>query len=68
MENMMVRCSDNQMDFWLGHQKKDVSGSTRRVWGQVMCGWGVLVGLVDGRLVIGVKTKVAGSFLLRRLH
>ena len=68
LENMMVRCSGDQMDFWLGGQQKDVPRSIRRVRGQVMCGLGVLVGLVDRRLLRGVETKVAGSFLPRRPH
>ena len=51
-----------------GGQQKDISRSTRRVWGQVMCGLGGLVGLVDGRLLRGVVTKVVGSFLPRRPH
>ena len=68
LENMMVRCSGDQMDFWLGGQQKDVPRSIRRVRGQVMCGLGVFVGLVDGRLLRDVETKVAGSFLPRRQH
>ena len=68
LENMMVRCLRDNMDFGLGGQRKDVSRSIRQVRGQVMCGLGVFVGLVDSRLLIDVKTKVAGSFLPRRLH
>ena len=68
LETAMVRWSGNKMDFWLGVQHKDVSLSTRRVQSRVMCGLGVLVGLVVGRLLRGVKTNVAGSFLPRRLY
>ena len=68
LENMMVRCFRDNMDFGLGGQRKDVSRSIRQVRGQVMCGLGVFVGLVDSRLLIDVKTKVAGSFLPRRQH
>ena len=68
LKTVMVRCSDDQMDFWLGCQQKYVFWSTRCVWGQVMCGLGVLVGLVNGRFLRDVKTKVAGSFLSRRPH
>ena len=51
------------MDFLLGGQQKYVSRSTRQVLGQVMCELGGLVGLADRRLLRGIKTKVAGSFL-----
>ena len=61
LENLMVRCSGDQTEFWLGGQKKDAARSTRRVWGQVMCELDVLVGLVDGRVLRGVETKVVGS-------
>ena len=63
LKTVMVRCSDDQMDFWLGCQQKYVFWSTRCVWGQVMCGLGVLVGLVEGRLSRGVETKVVGSYI-----
>ena len=66
LETLMVRCSGNQMDFWLCGQQKNVSWFIRRVQGKVMCGLVVLVGLVDVRLLRGVKTKVAGNFLPRR--
>ena len=66
LENIMVRCFRDNMDFGLGGQRKDVSRSIRQVQGRVMRGLGVLVGLVDGRLLRGVENKVAGSFLLRR--
>ena len=66
LETVMVRCLNDQMEFLLGIQQKDVSWSTRPVQGKLMCGLGVLVGLMDVRLLRGVKTKVAGSFLLRR--
>ena len=56
------------MDFWLGGQQKDVSPSTKQVRDQVMCGLGVLVGLVDYRLLRGVKTKVVVSCVQRRPH
>ena len=61
LETVMVRCSDNQIEFWLGSQIKDVSRYTRQVRGRVMCGLGVFVGFVGGRLLRGVKTKVVGS-------
>ena len=35
--SVMVRCSCDQMDFWLGSRKRYVSQSIRRVWVQVMC-------------------------------
>ena len=60
LETVMVRCSGDRMDFWLGGQQKDVSRSIRQVWGRVMCGLGVLVGLMDGRLLRDVETKVSG--------
>ena len=68
LENLMVRCLGDQMYFWLGGQKKDVARSTRQVRGQLMCWLGVLVGLVDSRVLRGVKTKVVGSCTPRRLH
>ena len=64
----MVRCSGNQMEFGLGGQKKDIARSTRRVWGQVMCGLGVLVGLVDSRVLVSVKTKFVSSCAPGRPH
>ena len=66
LETVVVRCSCDHMDFWLGGQEKDTSRSIRQVRGRVMCGLGVLVALVDGRLLRGVKTKVAGACLPRR--
>ena len=66
LENVMVRCSGDHMEFWLGIQQNDVAWSTRRVRGQVMCGSGVLVGLVDSRVLKGVETKVVGSCAPRR--
>ena len=68
LEIVILRCSGNHMDFWLGGQKKDVSRSIRQVQGQVMCGLGVLVGLLDGRLLRGAETEVAHSFLPRRTY
>ena len=41
LETVMVRCLGEQMEFWLGGQKKDVAWSTRWVRGQGMCGLGV---------------------------
>ena len=64
----MVRCSDIQMEFLLVGQQKDVSRSIRRVRDQVMCGLVGLVGLVEGRLLRGVKTKVIDSLLPIRPH
>ena len=58
--------SDDQMKFCLGGQQKDVSRSTRQVWGRVV--WGVLMGLVDSKLLRVVETKVSGSFLSIRLQ
>ena len=52
----------DQMDFWLGIQKKYVSWSTIWVRGRVMCGLGVLVGLVVGRLLRGAKPRLLASF------
>ena len=68
MEAVMVSCTGDQMDFWLGGQGKDVSRSIRQVRGQVVCRLGVLVGLVGVRLLRDVKTKVDGSFLPKRRH
>ena len=67
-ETMMVRCSASHMKFLFGHQQKDVYRSMRRVRGWVIRGLGVLVGLMDGRLLRGVKTKYVGSFLPRHPH
>ena len=50
-----------QMEFWFGGQEKDVAQSTRQVQSWVMCWLGVLVGLVDGRMLRGLETKVVGS-------
>ena len=41
LETVMVRRSGDQMEFLLGGQKKDAARSTRRFWGQGMCGLGV---------------------------
>ena len=68
LETVIVRCLGDQLDFWLGSQQKNVSWSIIRVWGQVMCGLGVLVGLMDERFLRDVKTNVAGRFLPRRPH
>ena len=67
-ETMMAGCSGDQMYFLLGVQQKDVAWSTKQVHGLVMCELGVLVGLVDDRLLRGVKTKVVGSCALRYPH
>ena len=37
---VMVRRSGDQMEFWLGDQKKDVARSNRWVRGLEMCGLG----------------------------
>ena len=66
LETVMMRCLDDRMDFWLGGQQKDASRSIRRVRGRLMCGLGVLVGLVDDRMLRGAKIKVARTFLPRR--
>ena len=69
---LVVKCVGGNLRqsdrFLLGGQRKDVSRSIRRVRRRVMCGLGVLVGLVDGRLLRDVETKVAGSFLPRQPH
>ena len=68
LETVIVSCSGDQIEFGLGGQKKDISRSTRRVRGQLMCGLGVLVGLVDVRVLIGVETKVVDSCASRFPH
>ena len=65
---IMVRCLGDQIEFWLGSQENDVARSTRQVRGRVMCGLGVLAGLVDDRVLRDVKTKVFGSCAPRNLH
>ena len=37
-ENVTVRCSCDQMDFWSGGQENDVARSNGLVRGQQMCG------------------------------
>ena len=39
LENVMVRCSGDQLDFWLGCQKRYISKSIRQVRGHMMCGF-----------------------------
>ena len=65
---MMVRCADDQMGVWLGGEKNDVSQSTRQVRGWMMCGLGVLVGLMGSRMLRGVETKAVGSCVPRLPH
>ena len=57
LETVMVRFSGDQMEFWLGGQQKDIAQSTRPVWGGVMCGLGVLMELVDGRVLRSAETS-----------
>ena len=41
LENGMMCCSGDKMDFLSGGQKKYVNWSTRRFWGRGMCGLSV---------------------------
>ena len=50
LENVMVRCLGDQMNFWLGGKQKYVSWSISRVLGWVMCGFWCFGGL-GGRQV-----------------
>ena len=68
LENMMVRCSGDQVEVWLGDRQRLFTRTIRRLLGQAMCGMGDLVGVVEGRLLRNIKTKVVGSFLPRHLH
>ena len=68
LEYVMMRCSGDQMKFRLGGQQKDVALSTTQVRGPVMCGLGVLVGLVYVRVLRGVGTNGVGSCERRHLY
>ena len=61
----VIRRSDGG---FVGNQQSLFTRTIRRLLGRVVCGMGDLVGVMDGRLLGDIDTKVAGLFLPRRLH
>ena len=73
LEYFLVRnCDDEVLGLsyrvLLGSQQKYVAWSTKWVQGWLMCGLGVFVVFLDGRLLRVVETKVFVSQALRRSH